>query len=574
MSQPRIGRALLSAYDKTGIVEFAQTLVDEFETEILSTGGTARALREAGVPVTLVETVTGFPELLNGRVKTLHPHIHAGLLADRDNPTHMRQLAEQGIAPIDLVAVNLYPFEQTIAEPGTAFADAIEMIDIGGPCLLRAAAKNHAHVLVVTDERSQQLCLEFLRGRLEVDEQTLRRELAAVAFHLTEQYDGTICSYLTEAALGEDAGDEGGDEPAEAMPMFTEPGHGLLIMLEDGQPLRYGENPHQRAAYLAGAGAGGTQVSPDRVLGDTPLSFNNYADAQAALSLAMELTHAGRHLVEPAPQASPAVCAFIKHTNACGVGVGTSPKSAYERAYLGDPNAAMGGVLAVNVPVDKALATAVMDTYVRHGKQVGAGGFFVEVWLAPAFDDDAVEVIRTAKAWGERVRLLAVGDFGEEPDADELQCRQLTGGMLVQTADLLALNETDWLVATERQPSPEEWADLRLAWLVCKHTKSNAISICKAGQLLGSGAGQTSRVMSCRLATWLAQDNGHADRLAGAAAASDAFFPFRDGPDLLADAGVTAIIQPGGSKRDADTVAACNERGLAMVLTGTRHFKH
>jgi len=265
---------------------------------------------------------------------------------------------------------------------------------------------------------------------------------------------------------------------------------------------------------------------------------------------------------------------FIKHTNACGVGIAEDPIEAYRLAYLGDPNAAMGGILAVNHPVDAAFAEAVMDSLGRWGKAAGAGAFFVEVWLAPQFEEAAVEVIRTAKKWGQRVRLLTVGDMNQAPAEDEFDFKRIAGGMLAQTRDTVGLNEHQWKVVTEREPTEREMADLRLAWLVCKHTKSNAISLCRDGMLIGNGAGQMSRIMSCRIATWLAKENGHAEKLTGAAAASDAFFPFRDGPDILADAGITAIIQPGGSKRDAETIAACNERNIAMIFTGTRHFKH
>jgi phosphoribosylaminoimidazolecarboxamide formyltransferase/IMP cyclohydrolase len=278
---------------------------------------------------------------------------------------------------------------------------------------------------------------------------------------------------------------------------------------------------------------------------------------------------------------SPAVCCFIKHTNACGTGVADTPAEAYRRAYLGDPNAAMGGILALNFPVDAAFAEVVMETLQRFKPDAESSGcanppqaFFAEVIVAPSFDEDAVEVIRTRKKWGERVRLLDVGDINKAPSPDDLDYKRIAGGMLAQTPDLLGLNEPDWKVATDRQPSDAERADLRLAWLICKHTKSNAISLVKDRMLIGNGAGQMSRVMSCRIATWLATENGHADKLAGSVAASDAFFPFRDGPDLLADAGVTAIIQPGGSKRDDEVIAAANERGIAMIMTGTRHFKH
>jgi len=562
---------LLSTYDKSGIVEFARTLSVDFGVELIATGGTARLLKQHRLPVTLVEQITGFPEMLDGRVKTLHPKIHAGILADRDNPEHLRQLEAADVVPIDLVVVDLYPFEEAVAQPGCSPATAIEMIDIGGPCMLRAAAKNHRHVLVASDAHGRELCLAYLRGEVPGDELTLRQELAALAFNRTEEYDAAVCTYLTEAALGRQPAAPGESEEA---PFLTEKGQGLIQVLEESQPLRYGENPHQQAAYLALCGAELVGVAPASQVAGDEVSFNNLADADAALRLATELACAGRGLLGEEEGPPPSVCVFIKHGNACGAGVADDPVEAYRRAYLGDPNAAMGGVLACNFAVDAQFAAAVMDSYDRWGKAAGAGGFFVEVWVAPAFDDHALGHVRDAKKWGRKARLLAVGDLDTESESAELDCRQLTGGMLVQTPDLVGLNEDEWKLVTDRPPTARELADLRLAWLICKHTRSNAITLCRDGMLIGNGAGQMSRVMSCRIATWLAQENGHAERLGGAAAASDAFFPFRDGPDLLLAAGVTAFIQPGGSKRDADTVASCKERGAAMIFTGTRHFRH
>jgi phosphoribosylaminoimidazolecarboxamide formyltransferase/IMP cyclohydrolase len=575
-------------------VDFARALVAEFGIEIVSTGGTAKLLQENNIPVTLVEDITGFPEMLDGRVKTLHPKIHAAILADRDNPEHMRQLAEQGIQPIDMVVVNLYPFEETIARPDCTFEEAIEMIDIGGPCLLRAAAKNHKHVFVVANPSFYPVHLGQLRRWIdEPTRQDALRSGAFGAFWATTSYDSRVATWLS---MNEDDG----------LPDVR------VLRLWNWGRLRYGENPHQPAELLTLyddvckidlTSADTVEDEPSQAT----LSLNNYLDANATLDLCAELTQASRR---PLAGATPVAC-FIKHTNACGVGV-TVPDvgpdadadkadagnraarvEAYRRAYLGDPNAAMGGILAVNFSVDAEFAATVMETYQRLGKplkgagHVGApGGFFIEVWVAPSFDDDAVKLIRgeleptkdllrpPKKNWGKRVRLLAVGDLSTQPDAGELDIKRIAGGVLMQTRDLVGLNEDAWEVVTKRQPTESELGDLRLAWLVCKHTKSNAISICSDGMLIGNGAGQMSRVMSCRIATWLAKENGHADRLRGAAAASDAFFPFRDGPDLLMDAGVTAIIQPGGSKRDEETIAACDERGVAMIFTGTRHFRH
>ncbi|MCP4246717.1 MAG: bifunctional phosphoribosylaminoimidazolecarboxamide formyltransferase/IMP cyclohydrolase [bacterium] len=569
MSQPKIRRALISVYDKTGLVEFARALVDEFGIEIISTGGTATLLQENDIPVTLVEQVTGFPEMMDGRVKTLHPKIHAAILADRDNPEHMRQLAEQGIEPIDMVVVNLYPFEETVANPDCTFDQAIEMIDIGGPCLLRAAAKNHRHVLVVYDPEAYSDALFALRGVVEDglgSWHETRTRLAAGAFEVTTCYDAEVSKWI------------GKHDELAGWPWMES------IFSKNWGAVRYGENPHQEAHLLqsiddtdgpdltiADAGVGVGPIEQNR------MSANNYSDASAAIELCGEISqHSAVFLREETEDTrTTATCVFIKHTNACGAGIGSDPVEAYQRAYLGDPNAAMGGILACDFEITPEFAEAVMDTYGRWGKDAGAGGFFVEVWLAPSFQNDqVVDLIRSRKKWGERVRLLDVGDMAAAPDPDEMEFKPIAGGMLAQTRDVIGLNEDQWKVVTNRQPSDQEMADLRLAWLICKHTKSNAITICKDGMLIGNGAGQMSRVMSCRIATWLANENGHTEKLKGSAAASDAFFPFRDGPELLIEAGVSAIIQPGGSKRDADTIAACDERGVAMVFTGTRHFKH
>ncbi len=569
MPEPKIKRALISVYDKTGIVDFARALVDEFGIEIISTGGTAALLKENDIPVTLVEDITGFPEMMNGRVKTLHPKIFAAILADRDNPEHMRQLEKQGVKPIDMVVVNLYPFEKTVADPNCTFEQAIEMIDIGGPCLLRAAAKNHRHVLVVDDPEAYQPVLSFLRGEHDRDIPFVE---AIEALKHTTNYDASIVTWLSAR------------ERQDLVPPTR-----FFELTAWGQ-IRYGENPHQAAelienldeesiGYLPIAGASYDVCNEN-------MSFNNYVDADAALALCAELTRAGRDVWHrhPAGESSvpvhrldagaTQVCVFAKHTNACGVGVGEDAIEAYRTAYLGDPNAAMGGILACNFRIDKAFAETVMNTYDRWGRAAGAGGFFAEVWVAPSFEEQAETVIRSAKKWGQRVRLLDVGGMNETPCPSTLEYKTITGGMLTQTKDVIGLNEDQWKVVTERKPTEPQMADLRLAWLICKHTKSNAITICKDNMLIGNGAGQMSRVMSCRIAAWLAKENGHESKLSGSAAASDAFFPFRDGPDMLMDAGVTAIIQPGGSKRDEDTIAACNERGAAMIFTGTRHFRH
>ena len=551
MADLPIRRALIAVYDKTGIFEFARALVDEFGVEIISTGGTAKHLKDAGIPVTMVEEVTGFPELLDGRVKTLHPKIHAAILADRDNPEHMRQLEQHGIQPIDMVVVNLYPFEKTVADPDCTFNQAIEMIDIGGPCMLRAAAKNHRYVAAVSDADMYELVITHMRDFGGAVSSGYKPQWAARVFDSISSYDRVVSQYL-----------EVGMPFKSALPAK------IPLLLQQSPGMRYGENPHQSAGrYLVRGARYSSNLIAQRYPDDLErsMSFNNYADADAAHSLCAELTRA---------QGKRRSCVFIKHTNACGIGLATDPIEAYRRAYLGDPNAAMGGILAVNFPVTAAFAEVVMDSLQKWGKDAGAGAFFVEVLVAPSFDDDAIQIIRTKKKWGEKVRLLAVGPMDAEPDPNELDYKRIAGGMLVQSRDLVGLNEDQWKVVTKRPPTDAEMADLRLAWLVAKHTKSNAISICKDGMLIGNGAGQMSRVMSCRIATWLAKENGHAGLLAGSAAASDAFFPFRDGPDILIDAGISALIQPGGSKRDEETIAGCDERNVAMIFTGTRHFKH
>lgn len=961
---PNIRRALISVWDKSGVVEFARALHEEFGIELISTGGTARTLCDAGIPVTLIEDITGFPEMLDGRVKTLHPTIHAGILADRDNAEHLRQLEAAGIKPIDMVVVNLYPFEETVADPNCTFEQAIEMIDIGGVALLRAAAKNHEHVIVVSAERLYPSVVESLQTG-HVSERSARAVLASIAFEIVSKYDEAIESYLTQHW-----GKCRGIDHAHALSPFS---HALKLDAEIAQIARYGENPGQAGAVFRIRPRAEDRTPPLRgttIVAPTSdsaeLSYNNYLDADAALGLCAELTraaaalgavsatprfasasdpagdahvaerggkaelcpphaagdadnaercppapskpgsaklrfapvtdevhsqrnlphwqiaaatywityrsrigeltpderdialnalrywdgrrldlhaavvmpdhvhviltprelpdrpgefenlsellksikgfsgreisrrrggigfvwqhesfdrwirdaadfkekwlyiaenvvkeglaeradayrwwyaidflgwgvgmpvsattpippvlgastavsdrensaarqvqangleskaelcspqsfeqggarprlessadqraHAGPHGADeskaercfpglrPAEPGNVLACVFVKHNNPCGAAVAVAADgsrearlmaavNAYQKAYLADPNAAMGGVLACNFEIDAEFAAAVMETYDRFGRPLKAaaapnapGGFFVEVWIAPSFTEAAVAIIRgnperldvaatpahgepagdcserripdpqrvaalrslpcvrAPKKWGRNVRLLAVGDLSRPLDPNELQYRSIAGGMLVQTPDVLGLNEDTWRVVTVRAPTAVEMVDLRLAWLICKHTKSNAISIVRDGMLIGNGAGQMSRVMSCRVAVWLARENGHlrtpeavlpgAGRSATGAegagrvhghqtpesarpvAASDAFFPFADGPKLLIDAGVTALIQPGGSKRDDETIALCNERGVAMIFTGTRHFRH
>jgi len=555
---PRVQQALVSVSDKTGIADFCRSLAAEFGVKILSTGGTAEFLKKAGIPVTSVEEVTGFPEMLDGRVKTLHPRIHAAILADRGNPEHLRQLQQQNIQPIDMVVVNLYPFEKTVGDPNCTFEQAVEMIDIGGPCLLRAAAKNHVHVLALSDPCHYRRTLEFLRGNESRCGADWRSWLMTKAIAATAEYDSRIYRYFATKYW------ETPFTPYLSLDLS-------MMTPTTANELKYGENPHQRAGiYRVGDRLHGLFGCPsDDSLYDTAnsekMGFNNFADASAGYELCAELNTSMNN---------SAVVVLIKHTNCCGCGVASDPIEAYRRAYLGDPNAAMGGILACNFIITPPIAEQVMHTYDQWGRQRGAGGFFLEVWVAPAFEKMAVEVIQSRKEWGKRLCLWDVGDMRARTTFNDLDFRPIAGGMLVQTPDDVGLNEAQWKVVTRREPTEAELADLRLAWLIAKHTKSNAISICKDSMLIGNGAGQMSRVMSCRVAAWLAGENGHVDRLSGSAAASDAFFPFSDGPGILMDAGVTAIIQPGGAKRDEETIAECNARNATMIFTGTRHFKH
>ena len=582
MTASTIARALVSVYDKSGIARFARALVDELGVEVISTGGTAELLQREGVAVTSVESLTGCRPMLDGRVKTLHPAIHAAILADRDNPEHMRQLAESGIKPIDMVVVNLYPFEQTIARTGCTIEQAVEMIDIGGPCLLRAAAKNHRHVLTVCDPADYQRVIRWLADAESTLGAECRRTLAAKAFARTAAYDERVGDYLgAQPAIAPDnaAADATGG-PFAGTKMW---------LLEKRVAARYGENPHQRAAVYDRVDDVGQSDAP-RIAFDAPASLNNYLDAEAALQLCGDLARAappnskrglarpdGAIGLRPSPRLAGYACVLVKHNNPCGCGVADDPIESYRRAYLGDPNAAMGGVLACGFTVTHPVADAVMNSLSRWGKQAGAGAFFIEVWIAPSFEQDAVALIRTGRKWGQRVRLVRT-PVASAVGTDALDLRSVSGGVLLQTRDDKGIESGGWNVVSRRRPTDREWGDLKLAWLCAKHARSNAVTLVRHGRLIGSGAGQTSRVVSCELAVHLARRNAHLSSGEGdtshCVAASDGFFPFRDGPDVLLDAGVTAIIQPGGSKRDADTVAACDERGAACVLTGTRHFRH
>ena len=516
-----VKRALLSVSDKRGIEDFARGLV-RLGVELLSTGGTAERLRAAGIPVKDVSEHTGFPEIMAGRVKTLHPAIHGGLLGRRGIDDAV--MAEHGIAPIDLLAVNLYPFRETVARPGCTLEDAVENIDIGGPAMVRAAAKNHASVAVVVNPDDYGDVLAALEGGAGLSE-PMRFSLAQKAFAHTAAYDAAIAHWL-----GERVGDAHGGLPRE-----------LPVPAVKRLDLRYGENPHQRGAFYAlGVPARGSLAAAEQAQGKE-LSYNNIADADAALACVVGF-------------ADPA-CVIVKHANPCGVATGTGCLAAYERAYATDPVSAFGGIIAFNRALDAGTAAAILDRQ------------FVEVIVAPALEDGAAEAL----ARKPNVRVLVTGRI-DAPAAPRLEMRTVGGGLLVQDADLAGLPADQLRVVTDRAPSEREMQDLLFAWSVVRHVKSNAIVFCKDGATLGIGAGQMSRVYSTRIAAIKAADAGLA--LPGSVMASDAFFPFRDGVDAGAEHGITAIIQPGGSMRDAEVIDAANAHGLAMVFTGMRHFRH
>jgi phosphoribosylaminoimidazolecarboxamide formyltransferase/IMP cyclohydrolase len=521
-------RALLSVSDKTGLVGFGRGLV-ELGVELLSTGGTYQHLADAGVAVTKVSAVTGFPEILDGRVKTLHPRIHGGILADRSKPAHLAALAEHGIERIDVVAVNLYPFRETVRDPATTLAAGIEQIDIGGPTMVRAAAKNFAGVTIVVDPADYEAVLAALRAGAGSVPEPLRRRLAAKAFAHTQSYDAAIARWLGDRAAdpaAASARETGGDGPF--------PQH-LELALERELVPRYGENPHQAAAVYRLADGPGL-LGGMRQLQGKQLSWNNVLDADAA-----------RRLV--ALFAEPAVV-IVKHNNPCGVGIGSGLAEAYERALACDPTSAFGSIIATNRDADAAFVTAMSK-------------LFVEVLVSPGYSEEA----RGLLAPKENLRVLACPPHGWRPGTIEL--RAVDGGYLAQEPDDAPEDPSTWTCPTKRQPSVAERRALELAWKVARHVKSNAIVLANERQTVGIGAGQMSRVDSCRLAVEKAQLP-----VPGSVAASDAFFPFRDGLDVLAAAGISAVAQPGGSKRDDEVIAAADERGMAMLITGQRHFKH
>ena len=536
-----IRRALISVYDKTGIAEFARSLAD-MNVEIISSGGTARTIEQAGLKVRYVQEWTGFPEMLGHRVVTLHPKVHGSILALRDDPEHQADIEKYALEPVDLVCVGLYPFEQAIATDGCTLADAVEMIDIGGPTMVRAAAKNHKFVTVVTDASQYNLVLDEMRANAGQVSFELRQKLARQAFALTCHYDSAISTYLAEQ-LGEE---------------FPER---ITFSYRKACDLRYGENPHQKGAFYVAPDAAEPCIARARLLGGKPISYNNYFDANGALELVKDF-------------ADPAV-AIIKHANPAGCAVDEDLVEAYRKAYFGDVNAAMGGIVAVNRPCTPELASAIVETYKRWGKQAGAGGFFAEIVAAPAFTGDALEIIRSREGWGQDVRILEVGEFTGRRNREKF-LKYVVGGAIVQDRDLETLNEDQWKVVTKRPPTDREMMDLRFAWVVCKHVKSNAIVLAKDRALLGAGAGQMSRVNSARLAGMIAEGYGGGGVIdqKGCVLASDAFFPFPDSLDWAVEAGATAVIEPGGAKKDEDVIARADELGLAMVFTGTRHFNH
>ena len=526
----RPSRALLSVSDKSGIENLARRL-HQAGVELLSTGGTFRAIQEAGVPVREVADYTGFPEMMDGRVKTLHPKVHGGILALREADEHRAAMESHDIAPIDMVVVNLYPFEATVAREGVTRPEAVEQIDIGGPSMVRSAAKNHRYVTVLTDPEDYGAVLDELENGDGISLQ-LRRTLAAKAFASTARYDAAISRWLHESDLEDGVSEEG------FAPVFSLAGTKQLDM-------RYGENPHQGAAFYRGGDSKEASIASAEVLSGKALSYNNIVDADAALSLAKEFEE-------------PFVC-VIKHTNPCGAAIRDSISEALAAAWEGDSLSAFGSVLAFTRPVDLASADFLVS-----------GGRFVEAIVAPSFDEDAVELLTQKPKWGKSVRLLAVGPFGPASrDARDVEVKKVVGGFLLQSRDLVAVDPADFEVKTTKQPSAEQLGELDFANRIAKHVKSNAIVLTRERSIAGVGAGQMSRVDSVQIAARKAGDKAQ-----GSVLASDAFFPFPDGVEAAIEAGVQAIVQPGGSVRDGEVIAACDERGATMVFSGTRHFRH
>ncbi len=529
--------ALISVSDKTGILEFAQAL-HALGIKILSTGGTAKLLADAGLPVTEVAELTGFPEMLDGRVKTLHPKVHGGLLARRDLPEHMAALRTHGIDTIDLLVVNLYPFEATVAREGCTLDDAIENIDIGGPAMVRSAAKNWKDVGVLTDASQYPQVLAELKadGKLA---QATKFALSVAAFNRVAQYDAAISDYLSSLNF-----EENNNTPARKL--FPDQSNSCFVKLQD---LRYGENPHQSAAFYRDLHpAPGSLVTAVQLQGKE-LSYNNIADADAAWEC-----------VKSFDASTGAACVIVKHANPCGVAVGADALAAYSKAFQTDPTSAFGGIIALNCPLDEAAA-------LQMSKQ------FIEVLMAPDFTPEALAVFKPKV----NVRILKIslppgGASDWDNGRNAVESKRVGSGLLLQSADNHVLTLADLKVVTKVQPTPEQLLDLLFAWTVAKFVKSNAIVFCKGGMTVGVGAGQMSRLDSARIASIKAEHAGLS--LSGTAVASDAFFPFRDGLDVVVDAGATCVIQPGGSMRDQEVIDAADERGVAMVFSGVRHFRH
>ena len=545
-SQGKIGRALISVTDKTGVVDFARALADEYGVEIISTGGTARVLEEAGVPVTPIEEFTGFPEMMDGRVKTLHPMVHGALLCRRDSEQHMAEAAEHGIKLIDLVCVNLYEFEKTVANPDVTFADAIEHIDIGGPSMLRSAAKNADAVTVVCDPDDYEAVLAEMAEHDGATTLETRRALQFKVYSTTASYDAAISTWMAgQLAAGADTAADAAETEG------FEPPAAFDLHLEKAQDLRYGENPHQTAAVyrfaddFAELGSSANPLVGAEQIQGKPLSYNNFLDADAAWN-------AVREFDEPA-------CVILKHQNPCGSAVAEDVTTAYDRAFACDPKSAFGGIIACNREVPLELVQHFADV----NKQ------FVEVLIAPSYTPEALE--RLAKRTN--LRVLATG--GAEGHAS-LEVRSVDGGMLVQCVDTVTEDPATFTCPTDRKPTDAEMGDLLFAWKVCKTVKSNAILLAKDRAGIGMGPGQPNRVDSALFACERAEEYCEREGIEpnGFACASDAFFPFRDNVDVLAEHGVTAIIQPGGSVRDDESIQACNEHGIAMIFTGVRHFRH
>ncbi|MCP4782702.1 MAG: bifunctional phosphoribosylaminoimidazolecarboxamide formyltransferase/IMP cyclohydrolase [Fuerstiella sp.] len=519
-------RALVSVSDKQGLDTFVKGLVD-LGFEILSTGGTRRFLEESGIPVIDVTTYTEFPEIMDGRVKTLHPKVHGAILGRPTLESDAVAIAEHGIVPFQLVVCNLYPFQETIAKPDVSIPQAIEQIDIGGPSMVRSAAKNHAHVAIVTSpEQYADVLQKVTDGSMD---DTFRRKLAAAAFEVTATYDRAIADYMAEITSES-------DDKSSAF------GQQLTLSFRLQESLRYGENPHQKAAFYVEHDAPATSLARAKQRNGKELSYNNLMDLDSAKAIVAEFSQ-------------PAAC-VIKHSNPCGCAVSDSLAVAFDNAHAGDPVSAFGSIIGLNRQVDVATAERLCEP-----------GRFIEAIIAPGYDADAFEVLTTKPKWKKNVRLMEAEFSDEGKGAAEY--RRVSGGLLVQDRDDLPQPEDDWKIVTDRQPNDEEMADLRFAWKVCRHVKSNAIVFAKGGMLLGAGAGQMSRLDSSFIAGMKSGDRSN-----GGVVASDAFFPFRDGIDEAAKAGIKAVIQPGGSRNDEDVIAACNEYGMAMVVTGRRHFRH